>query len=139
VQPQAPRLLHPPDPSSLYPAQVKKKMSREDFIKNNRGINDGADLGEDFMGALYERITTNEIKVGPGCCCWGTGARAGGARGAQGGAHRLRAAGGRLRAAPVQVHLPAGGAQHTYDPRPCRSRRPGLSRPCWPARPSPPP
>lgn len=35
--------------------QVKNKMTCEGFIKNNRGINDGADLPPDFMKALYER------------------------------------------------------------------------------------
>ncbi|KAG2453172.1 hypothetical protein HYH02_002496 [Chlamydomonas schloesseri] len=43
--------------------QVKNKMSKAAFLKNNRGINDGADLPEDFMGALYDRIVTNEIKM----------------------------------------------------------------------------
>lgn len=44
--------------------QVKKKMSAEDFLKNNRGINDGQDLPADFMRSLYARIVNNEIKVG---------------------------------------------------------------------------
>lgn len=43
--------------------QVKKKMSAEDFLKNNRGINDGADLAPEFMRSLYERIVCNEIQV----------------------------------------------------------------------------
>ncbi|GAX80611.1 hypothetical protein CEUSTIGMA_g8046.t1 [Chlamydomonas eustigma] len=43
--------------------QVKKKMSKEAFLKNNRGINDGQDLPEDFMAALYDRIVNNEIKM----------------------------------------------------------------------------
>ena len=38
-------------------------MSKEGFLKNNRGINDGQDLPEDFMGALYDRIISNEIKM----------------------------------------------------------------------------
>lgn len=32
-------------------------------MKNNRGINDGEDLGEEFMSALYGRISCNEIKM----------------------------------------------------------------------------
>ncbi|WIA22572.1 hypothetical protein OEZ86_009559 [Tetradesmus obliquus] len=43
--------------------QVKKKMSAEDFLKNNRGINDGADLAPEFMRSLYERIVCNEIQI----------------------------------------------------------------------------
>ncbi|KNA06719.1 hypothetical protein SOVF_178450 [Spinacia oleracea] len=42
---------------------VKNKMSAEDFIRNNRGIDDGKDLSEDYMRSLYERITKNEIKL----------------------------------------------------------------------------
>jgi len=38
-------------------------MSAEDFIRNNRGIDDGKDLPEDYMRSLYERITKNEIKM----------------------------------------------------------------------------
>ena len=33
-------------PTLMSPVQVKKKMSREGFLKNNRGINDGQDLPE---------------------------------------------------------------------------------------------
>ena len=43
--------------------QVKNKMSKAGFLKNNRGINDGSDLPEDFMGSLYDRIVSNEIKM----------------------------------------------------------------------------
>jgi len=38
-------------------------MSAEDFIRNNRGIDDGKDLSEEYMRSLYERITKNEIKM----------------------------------------------------------------------------
>lgn len=50
----------------LLALQVKVKMSVEGFLKNNRGINDGADLDPDFMRALYDRIVSNEIKVRAG-------------------------------------------------------------------------
>ena len=42
---------------------VKNKMTKEGFLKNNRGINDGGDLDKEFMEALYDRIVTNEIKM----------------------------------------------------------------------------
>ena len=45
--------------------QVKVKMSKPDFLKNNRGIDDGKDLDEDYLGGIYDRITTNEIKMKP--------------------------------------------------------------------------
>lgn len=39
------------------------QMSADDFIRNNRGIDDGKDLPEQYMRSLYERITRNEIKM----------------------------------------------------------------------------
>ncbi|CAA7052512.1 unnamed protein product [Microthlaspi erraticum] len=42
---------------------VKNKMSAEDFIRNNRGIDDGKDLPSDYMKSLYERITKKEIRM----------------------------------------------------------------------------
>ncbi|KAL0309160.1 UNVERIFIED_CONTAM: Brefeldin A-inhibited guanine nucleotide-exchange protein 2 [Sesamum radiatum] len=42
---------------------VKNKMSAEDFIRNNQGIDDGKDLPEEYMRSLFERITKNEIKM----------------------------------------------------------------------------
>ena len=44
-------------------AQVKNKMAKPDFLKNNRGIDDGQDLAEDYMGELYDRIIQDEIKM----------------------------------------------------------------------------
>lgn len=38
-------------------------MSKAEFIRNNREIDDGKDLPEDFMSALYDRIVSNEIKM----------------------------------------------------------------------------
>lgn len=42
---------------------VKNKMTKADFLRNNRGINDGGDLAADFMESLYDRIINNEIKM----------------------------------------------------------------------------
>ncbi|XP_051129632.1 brefeldin A-inhibited guanine nucleotide-exchange protein 2-like [Andrographis paniculata] len=42
---------------------VKNKMSAEDFIRNNRGIDDGKDLPEEYMRSLFERISKSEIKM----------------------------------------------------------------------------
>ncbi|KAK1056226.1 guanine nucleotide exchange protein for ADP-robosylation factor [Friedmanniomyces endolithicus] len=44
-----------------HSAQVKVRMTPEDFIKNNRGINDSADLPDDYLRGIYEEITHNEI------------------------------------------------------------------------------
>lgn len=38
-------------------------MSKSDFIRNNRGIDDGKDLPEDYLGSLYDQIVKNEIKM----------------------------------------------------------------------------
>ncbi|KAF2762148.1 hypothetical protein EJ05DRAFT_507729 [Pseudovirgaria hyperparasitica] len=38
-----------------------KRMTPEDFIKNNRGINDNADLPEDYLRGIYDDISHNEI------------------------------------------------------------------------------
>ncbi|KAK9265382.1 hypothetical protein L1049_012507 [Liquidambar formosana] len=42
---------------------VKNKMSPDDFIRNNRGIDDGKDLPEEYLRSLFERIARNEIKM----------------------------------------------------------------------------
>ncbi|XP_023730347.1 ARF guanine-nucleotide exchange factor GNOM [Lactuca sativa] len=45
--------------------QVKKKMTEDDFIKNNRHINGGNDLPRDFLCELYDSICKNEIRTIP--------------------------------------------------------------------------
>lgn len=37
------------------------RMTPEDFIKNNRGINDNADLPEEYLRGIFDEITSNEI------------------------------------------------------------------------------
>ncbi|KAF9597979.1 hypothetical protein IFM89_023464 [Coptis chinensis] len=46
--------------------QVKKKMTEEDFIRNNRHINGGSDLPREFLSELYHSICKNEIRTFPG-------------------------------------------------------------------------
>ncbi|XP_057463258.1 ARF guanine-nucleotide exchange factor GNOM-like [Actinidia eriantha] len=46
-------------------AQVKKKMSEEDFIRNNRRINGGNDLPREYLSELYHSICQNEIRMNP--------------------------------------------------------------------------
>ncbi|KAF3774833.1 ARF guanine-nucleotide exchange factor GNOM [Nymphaea thermarum] len=45
--------------------QVKKKMTEEDFIRNNRTINGGRDLPREFLSDLYHSICKNEIRTTP--------------------------------------------------------------------------
>ncbi|KAF4550226.1 Protein transport protein SEC7-like protein [Elsinoe fawcettii] len=44
-----------------HSSNVKKRMTPEDFIKNNRGINDNADLPEEYLKGIFEEIASNEI------------------------------------------------------------------------------
>ncbi|KAF2472975.1 uncharacterized protein BDR25DRAFT_258530 [Lindgomyces ingoldianus] len=37
------------------------RMTPEDFIKNNRGINDSADLPDEYLRAIFDEISHNEI------------------------------------------------------------------------------
>jgi Sec7-like guanine-nucleotide exchange factor len=39
----------------------EKKMSKASFLKNNRGIAAGRDLSPEFLGGIYDRITTRAI------------------------------------------------------------------------------
>ena len=41
----------------------QKRMTKEEFIRNNRGINDGQNLPEEFLVDIYEEIQVNEIKM----------------------------------------------------------------------------
>jgi hypothetical protein len=40
-----------------------KKMKKEEFIRNNRGINGGADLPKEYLENLYDEIKDNQIQV----------------------------------------------------------------------------
>ncbi|KAI8905469.1 hypothetical protein EDD86DRAFT_257459 [Gorgonomyces haynaldii] len=41
--------------------QVKKKMTKQEFMRNNRGIDEGKDLPEEFLTAVFDEIAQNEI------------------------------------------------------------------------------
>ena len=38
-------------------------MTKEQYIKMNRGINDSKDLPEDYLSAIYDEIAQSEIKM----------------------------------------------------------------------------
>lgn len=38
-------------------------MTKAEFFRNNRGINDGNDLPEDLLGAIYDNIISQEIRM----------------------------------------------------------------------------
>jgi brefeldin A-inhibited guanine nucleotide-exchange protein len=70
--------------TDAHNAQVKVKMSKEGFLRNNRGINDGGDLDAEFLGSLYDRIVGDEIRMHGEAAAAG-GAAAGAAAAAAGG------------------------------------------------------
>ena len=43
--------------------QVKKKMTKREFVSNNRGIADGKDLPASFLEALYDSIVRTAIQL----------------------------------------------------------------------------
>lgn len=42
---------------------VKRKMTKEEFLRANRGINAGEDFASDFLEGLFEAIVRDEIKL----------------------------------------------------------------------------
>ena len=49
--------------TDAHSAQMKKKMTQQEFVNMNRGINDSGDLPTELLESLYQNITTNEIKI----------------------------------------------------------------------------
>ena len=47
--------------TDLHSSKVMKRMTKEDFIKNNRGINDNANLPDEYLIGIYEEIAKDEI------------------------------------------------------------------------------
>ena len=44
-----------------HSSNVKKRMTAEDFIKNNRGINDNENLPDEYLKGIFEEIQNHEI------------------------------------------------------------------------------
>ncbi|KNA10447.1 hypothetical protein SOVF_144260 [Spinacia oleracea] len=51
--------------TDLHNVQVKKKMTEDDFIRNNRRINGGEDLPGEYLLELYHSICKSEIRTTP--------------------------------------------------------------------------
>ncbi|XP_001356246.2 brefeldin A-inhibited guanine nucleotide-exchange protein 1 [Drosophila persimilis] len=50
--------------TDLHSPQVKHKMTKEQYIKMNRGISDSkADLPEEYLSSIYDEISEHEIKM----------------------------------------------------------------------------
>ena len=49
--------------TDLHSPQVKNKMTKEQYIKMNRGINDSEDLPAEYLSNIYDEIAGSEIKM----------------------------------------------------------------------------
>uniref|UniRef100_A0A7M4ER66 ARF guanine nucleotide exchange factor 2 n=1 Tax=Crocodylus porosus TaxID=8502 RepID=A0A7M4ER66_CROPO len=49
--------------TDLHSPQVKNKMTKEQYIKMNRGINDSKDLPEEYLSTIYEEIEGKKISM----------------------------------------------------------------------------
>ncbi|XP_022089529.1 brefeldin A-inhibited guanine nucleotide-exchange protein 1-like isoform X3 [Acanthaster planci] len=49
--------------TDLHSSQVKHKISKDDYIRMNRGINDSKDLPPEYLSEIYDEIAGNEIKM----------------------------------------------------------------------------
>ncbi|CAJ0826771.1 16653_t:CDS:10 [Entrophospora sp. SA101] len=49
--------------TDLHNPQIKRRMTKIEFIKNNRGIDDNSDLPDEFLNSIYDEISNNEIKM----------------------------------------------------------------------------
>ncbi|KAK3399692.1 hypothetical protein B0T20DRAFT_391258 [Sordaria brevicollis] len=47
--------------TDLHSSKIVRRMTKEDFIKNNRGINDNANLPDEYLISIYDDIANNEI------------------------------------------------------------------------------
>lgn len=49
--------------TDLHNVGVKKKMTLEDFIRINRGVNDGQDFPAQYLEEIYEEVRNNPFTL----------------------------------------------------------------------------
>ena len=49
--------------TDLHNPQVKKRMSVDEFVRNNRGIDNGKDLPREFLEEVYANIRDKKVRV----------------------------------------------------------------------------
>ncbi len=49
--------------TDLHSPSVKKKMTKENYINMNKGINDSKDLPRDFLEGIYDQVAESELKL----------------------------------------------------------------------------
>ena len=47
--------------TDLHSDRVRKKMTKDEFIKNNRGINDSEDLPNEYLSKIYDEIASRYL------------------------------------------------------------------------------
>ena len=46
-----------------FALQVKRKITKEQYITMNKGINDSKDLPQEYLESIYDEISQDEIKM----------------------------------------------------------------------------
>ncbi|KAG5493230.1 hypothetical protein GH5_01970 [Leishmania sp. Ghana 2012 LV757] len=56
--------------TDAHSPHIKNKMTKEAFLQNNRGIDEGNDIDPSILGGIYDRISKEEIvlRPSPKCC-----------------------------------------------------------------------
>jgi hypothetical protein len=49
--------------TDAHSKKIRRKMTKEEFVRNNRGINAGRDLPRWYVEALYDSVVQNEIRL----------------------------------------------------------------------------
>ncbi|KAI9230359.1 MAG: Sec7-domain-containing protein [Piptocephalis tieghemiana] len=49
--------------TDMHSMQVKNRMTKAEFLRNNRGIDDGSDLPAEYLESIYEDIGREEIRM----------------------------------------------------------------------------
>jgi Sec7-like guanine-nucleotide exchange factor len=63
--------------TDAHSPQIKKKMTKAEFLNNTKFINNGGPLPRDYMENLYEKIVADEIKMETEGKMWSTAEKKG--------------------------------------------------------------
>lgn len=97
--------------TDAHSPHIKNKMTREGFIQNNRGIDEGNDLDPAILGGIYDRISREEVVLRPSPKCGtqpslhASAAAAGGVNGKDGGRRGSKLTTNLLDSIPLLRHL----------------------------------
>ncbi|KAG5493990.1 hypothetical protein JKF63_01823 [Porcisia hertigi] len=56
--------------TDAHSPHIKNKMTKEGFLQNNKGIDEGSDIDPSILGDIYDRITRKEIVLRPSPKCF---------------------------------------------------------------------